>query len=54
MFVHDINEISGNRNGDLGLKIYKAKADLSNWSELTLVPSLTTIDDYTVKPIDCK
>lgn len=22
--------------------------------ELTLVPSLTTIDDYTVKPIDCK
>ena len=53
--MQDVNAISGNGNGDLSLRLYKANSDLSNWSELTLFQYEINFNVYSINlPKPCK
>ena len=53
-FIKDVNEATGNGNGDLGLKMYRANPNLTGWQELTLIqPNELQPNNYIINPINC-
>jgi hypothetical protein len=53
-FIKSVNQATGNGYGDLGLKMYRAKPNLTGWQELTLIqPNELQPNNYFINPINC-